>query len=63
MALRKIETRTNPANQVKTEVFFNPEFSEYLVKVYRQGNYQSGADYFTDDRQDARDTAQAIRGE
>ena len=63
MALRKIETRTNPENQVKTEIFFNPEFGEYLVKIYRQGNYQSGADYFTDCKQDARDTAQAIREE
>ena len=30
---------------------------EYRVRLFINGEYQAGADYFTDDKQDARDTA------
>jgi len=36
---------------------------EYRVRLFVGGKYQAGADYFTTDRQDAKDTAiQMVKG-
>lgn len=39
------------------------EDGEYCVKLYIGGVYQTEADYFTDDRQDAHDTAESMIAE
>ena len=51
MALRKIKVDSLIGSPVS--VYFNSEYSEYIVKI--KGN--SAADYFTDDKQDALQTA------
>lgn len=44
----------------KAVIFFNPDFEEYTVKFYGDdGQHITNADYFTDDIEDARGTAQA----
>jgi hypothetical protein len=34
--------------------------NEYRVRLFIDGIYQAGADYFTDDHQDAKDTASGM---
>lgn len=41
------------------KVYHNPDFDEYEVRYYSDGEYMDASDYFTDDRQDAMDTAKA----
>ena len=55
MALRKIKVDSLIGSPVS--VYFNSEYSEYIVRI--KGN--SSADYFTDDKQDALQTAQRMR--
>lgn len=38
-------------------VFYDFDNEEYVVKFWRDGNYLPDADYFTDDRTDAVQTA------
>ena len=40
-----------------TKISFNRENQEYRVRLFVDGIYQAGADYFTDDRCDAVSTA------
>jgi len=40
-----------------TKITFNRDTEEYRVRLFIDGEYQAGADYFTDDKQDAKDTA------
>lgn len=38
-------------------VYFNSDYNEYVVKFYQDNDYYKHADYFTDDVEDAIDTA------
>lgn len=38
-------------------VFYNFDYEEFVVKFWRDGQYLPDADYFTDDRADAVETA------
>lgn len=40
-----------------TKIIYNREYEEYRVRLFVNGVYQAGADYFTDDRDDAIATA------
>ena len=47
-------------NQCWAKVYFDTEFEEYRVKFYRHAEYiGSEADYHTDDKSDAINTARA----
>jgi hypothetical protein len=43
-----------------TKTTYNQDYDEYKVRLFVDGVYQSGADYFTNDKQDARDTAKRM---
>ncbi len=58
MAKRRIHTESNGDKSVK--VFYNPEFSEYIARLYLNGVLNAAADYFTPDKQDAIETAAAM---
>lgn len=45
----------------QTVTFWNKERKEYRVKLFLDGIYQKKADYFTNDLQDAVETAVAMR--
>lgn len=58
MALRKLTSFSSTSGQYRTAtVYRDAEWDEYRVRFYREGVYQEGADYHTDDKQDAMDTA------
>lgn len=57
MGLRKLGVFFNQITDKKAEIFRDTEWEEFRVKFYRQGQYQIHADYHTDDRKDANDTA------
>lgn len=44
----------------KVRVFWNASVSEYRVRLYENDILYPHADYFTDDKQDAIDTARAM---
>lgn len=44
----------------KVRVVHNNEYNEYIVKLYINGIRVPDADYFTDDRGDAMDTAKEM---
>lgn len=48
---------TNQMTRKKAEVWYDPEYGEYIVKFHRNGKYQPGADYYAADRRDADNTA------
>ena len=41
----------------KVKIFWDAEWEEYRVKLWVNGKYQKGADYMTDDHEDAIGTA------
>ncbi len=43
--------------RVTTHTTFNRHWNEYCVKLFVDGKHLEQADYFTDDKQDADDTA------
>jgi len=52
-------------NQCWAKVYIDTDVNEYRVKFYRQAEYiGSGSDYYTDDKQDAINTAriQTLKG-
>jgi len=53
--------RSRIADTVGTRVVFNSEWDEYVVMMYIDGHRYGEGDYYTDDKDDARDTAKAIR--
>lgn len=55
--LRLIATHTEGPHTAK--VYRDKEWNEHRVKFYHNGEYQKNADYHTDDKQDAHDTAKA----
>lgn len=42
---------------ITTKISYNGELGEYRIRLFVNGAYQAGADYFTDDKGDARNTA------
>lgn len=54
--MRKINSYKNGSNSAN--VYRNSEWKEYIVKFYRNGYHMGSADYHTDDKKDALDTAQ-----
>ena len=59
--MRKITTIVNAETKREAEVWYNPEWEEYVVLFFKTTpktrNHQRGADYHADDKQDALDTA------
>lgn len=53
--MRLVKTHANGAHTAK--VYNNPEWGEKVVKFFRDGAYQSKADYHTNDISDAHSTA------
>ncbi len=47
-------------NNVKAVVYRDAEWEEFRVRLYEDGKLNEAADYFTDDKEDARDTAFAM---
>ncbi len=62
MGLRRIETIANTVEGLTAKVYRDPEWQEYRVKFLRDGTYQAGADYHTDDKADAQFTARTYCG-
>lgn len=58
MANRKIAEFKHAGNTVK--VSYNPEFKEYRARIYHGGIANENADYFSDDKADALQTAQTM---
>lgn len=57
--MRKVHiVYSNKSHVVK--VFYNPEFEEYVCKLYRAGKHYEPADYFTPDKVDAIATAERM---
>lgn len=54
--MRLVKTHTHGPHSAK--VYKNPEWSENVVKFFRNGQYQPKADHHTDDMGDAHSTAQ-----
>lgn len=54
--MRLVKTHTNGPHSAK--VYKNPEWSENVVKFFRNGQYEPKADHHTDDMADAHATAQ-----
>lgn len=52
-----IRVRTLKLNNNKAEIFFNDDLEEYMVKWFFAGKHIPNADYFTDDKNDAYETA------
>ncbi len=46
----------NTAGGFKGQVFFNPEYDEYLVRFFNGKEHLEELDYFTDDANDALET-------
>lgn len=55
MALKLL--KTHEANNKTAKVYRDSDYNEHRVKFYRHGRYQMGADYHTDDVNDAHGTA------
>lgn len=54
-SIRKVQELVHLTS--RAVVYWCYEFSEFVVKFYRDGVYQAKADYFTDCRSDALGTA------
>lgn len=52
-----IKVRSLKLNRNRADIFFNDDLEEYLVKWFFEGKHLEGADYFTDDKSDAYETA------
>lgn len=58
--MRLISTIHKAAAEATAKVYHDTEWGEYRVKFYLNGIWQVNADYHTEDKQDAFDTAHAI---
>ena len=45
---------------VTTKTTYNRDYNEYRVRLFVDGVYQAGADYYTDDKEDAKNTATSM---
>ena len=59
--LVQIKTEIKEAGWVRftAKIYWDSEVQECRVRFYKNGRYLSEADYFTDDKEDAKDTAKA----
>lgn len=62
MTFRKFTQIDNCETRKHADIAWCSELQEFRVKFYKQGVHQVGADYHTDDRQDALATAQLETG-
>lgn len=60
MTLRLLEDATFNGSTGMTKIFWDTEWEEYRVKLWAGGKRKPLADYHTDDRQDAIDTAKLM---
>lgn len=60
MAERLIQSVPGPATGTFCKVYYESGNQEYRVALYKDGVHRYAADYFTDDKQDALDTAEAM---
>lgn len=62
MALRLVSSVSNstPTETRQARVYRDVEFNEYRVKLYINGVWRADADYFTDDKADALQTANVM---
>ena len=58
MGLRLVTSIAIQHTGKAAKVYRDADWNEYRVKFYRNGMYQEGADYHTDDRDDALGTAE-----
>jgi hypothetical protein len=58
--MRLISTIHKAAEALTVKTYRDTEWNEYRVKTYIEGQHQIDADYHTEDKQDALDTARAI---
>lgn len=58
--MRLINTIHKASEEITVKTYHDTEWSEYRVKTYIQGHHQTDADYHTDCREDALDTARSI---
>ena len=58
MAMTKIWLIVRGNRSVK--VFYDPDLQEYSCQLFEFGQYIEGADYFTDDKEDAFGTAEEM---
>ncbi len=56
--MRLIKRITNGNRHVS--VLRNPDYNEYVCQLFIDGEYIEPADYFSNDKQDALDTAKAM---
>ena len=47
--------------EASTKISFDREMEEYRVSLFINGEYQAGADYFTDCKIDAKETAKHMK--
>ena len=55
--MRLIATIHKAAAEATAKIYKDTDWNEYRVKFYRAGQHLTGADYHTDDKEDAHDTA------
>lgn len=55
--MRLICTIHRAAADATAKIYRDTDWGEYRVRFYRAGQHQTGADYHTDDLEDATDTA------
>lgn len=58
MSIRKVAEFRDTTNDASSKVYYDTEYKEYTVRFYNSaGVWMDGADYFTDDKEDALNTA------
>ena len=63
MSLKVIDRQATLHNEYSYTVCRDAEWLEYRVKFYKQGEWMKDADYHTDDKQDALQSASCWLGE
>ena len=63
MTLRAVEDGQFSGPHGRTRVYWDSQWEEYRVKLWQGGKRAEGADYHTDDKQDALDTAKVMTDE
>jgi hypothetical protein len=58
--MRLINTIHKASEELTVKTYRDTDWNEYRVKTYIQGQHQQDADYHTDCKDDALDTARAI---
>jgi hypothetical protein len=58
--MRLISTIHKASEALTVKTYKDTNWNEYRVKTYIEGQHQIDADYHTDDKEDALDTARAI---